>query len=410
MTEIPTLQAIDQASERLKSVVTPIPLQRSQRLSEQYNAEIYLKREDLQTVRSYKIRGAFNLLATLENHERGVVCASAGNHAQGVALSCHLLGIKGHIFMPQNAPRQKVNRVRALGREAIDLVLVGDTFDAANEVAKAFATEHAMAFVHPFDDARVIAGQGTVAKEIFAELQPEMIVLPVGGGGLAAGVCLYASAQQSATQVIGVEPEGAASMQMALHSGNPVTLAHIDTFVDGAAVRRVGDLPFRICRDLLFDVITVPKGKICVEMLALYQNDGIIAEPAGALSIAALDSLDVQGKTVVCVISGGNNDITRYADIQEQSLIYQGLKHYFIINFPQRPGALRQFLDDALGAGDDITLFEYMKKGNREFGPALVGIELGAKEGLSGLLERMEAIGLGFETIEAGSEIYRFLL
>lgn len=411
-----TAHTIAEAYERVRSIVTRTPLQHNLRLSEQFGAEIYLKREDLQVVRSYKLRGAYNLMASLSPSERarGIVCASAGNHAQGVAFTCSRLEIEGHIYMPQNTPRQKIQRVRNLGGRWIQIELVGDTFDATYQLAAEYARETEKVFVHPFDDPRIIAGQGTVGIEISEQLAspPDFIVAPIGGGGLTSGLAVYAAEHFPDTDLIGVEPAHAACMLAAIQAGHPVTLPQIDTFVDGAAVKTAGQHTFAICQRLLREIVPVEEGKICTEMIALYQSEGIIAEPAGALSIAALSFLGdrLRGKKVVCILSGGNNDITRYPEIIERSLIDQGLKHYFLIEFSQRPGALRRYLDDALGPNDDITLFEYIKKSNREYGPALVGIELARKEDLAPLLARMDGIGLRYETISSESALFRFVL
>ena len=411
-----TVQEIEAAHRRLQTVVKRTPLQFNPRLSEQFGADIYLKREDQQSVRSYKLRGAYNLMSTLGAEERtqGVVCASAGNHAQGVAFTCHRLEIAGHIFMPQNAPRQKVRRVRSLGGDWIQVELVGDTFDATYALAAEYARKTGRVFVHPFDDPRIIAGQGTVGVELAEQLTPpaDFLLVPVGGGGLISGLAIYGAEHFPRTQVIGVEPAGAACMQAALQAGEPVTLPQIDTFVDGAAVRTAGQLNFRICQRLIREMLPVPEGKVCTEMIDLYQHEGIITEPAGALSIAALSLLGprMRGKRVVCVVSGGNNDLTRYPEIIERGLIHQGLKHYFLIEFSQRPGSLRRYLDEALGADDDITLFEYIKKSNREYGPALVGVELTRQEDLAPLLARMDRIGLRYEVIGADSALFRFVL
>jgi threonine dehydratase len=411
----PSLRSIEEAAVRLKDVVKKTPLEYSERLSKKFGAKIYLKREDLQAVRSYKIRGAFNRLSLLTKTEkmRGTVCASAGNHAQGVASSCAKLKIKATIFMPKNTPRQKIDRVNHFGGRWITLSLVGDTYDESCAAAKRFSTRGKKIFIHPFDDPSVIAGQGTVALEIFSQLtgRPDLLIVPIGGGGLASGTCIYAEAVSPRTEVIGVEPRGAASMRAALEAGRVVDLPTLDNFVDGAAVRTVGKLAFDLVKKKIRQVELVSEGQVCQEMIALYQNDGIIAEPAGALSIAALENLkrQIKGKTIVCVISGGNNDISRYPEVIERSLIFQGLKHYFIVNFSQRPGALRKFINLALGPTDDITLFEYTKKNNRETGPALVGIELRKKEDLSPLLKRLEGIGMDYELLRGDSVLSRLL-
>lgn len=411
-----SVHEIQQAYERLQGIVAHTPLQHNGRLSDQFGAEVFLKREDLQIVRSYKIRGAYNLISSLspEERTRGVVCASAGNHAQGVALTCQQLEIEGHIYMPQNTPRQKIQRVRTLGGKWIHIELVGDTFDTTYRLAAEYAHGTKKVFVHPFDDPRIIAGQGTVGVELSKDLEsaPDFLVVPIGGGGLASGLAVYAEHYFPEAQVIGAEPVGASCMLAALKAGHPVTLPKVDTFVDGAAVKTAGHYCFEICKQLVREILPVPEGKVCTEMIDLYQSEGIIAEPAGVLSIAALSLLGerLRGKKVVCILSGGNNDISRYAEIIERSLIDQGLKHYFLIEFSQRPGALRRYLDEALGANDDITLFEYMKKSNREYGPALVGIELTRKEDYASLLERMDHIGLRYEAITSDSALFRFVL
>lgn len=399
------------------------PLELSERLSAEFGARIYLKREDLQNVRSYKIRGAFNRMSRLSEAERarGVVCASAGNHAQGMAQGCRLMGVPGWVFMPQNTPRQKVARVRALGGDSVQIELGGDTFDDAKRASETFAQANGLTLIPPFDDPAVIAGQGTVAVEVTQQLQEAgettapLVVAGVGGGGLLAGMATYLQTALPQARFVGVEPEGAASLQAAFDADRTVTLPTIDTFVDGAAVRCVGENNFALLRPLYpnyLTVQTVPEGQVCTSMIALYQNDGIIAEPAGALTIAALPSLreQIQNRLVVCIISGGNNDISRYPEVIERSLVHQGLKHYFLIEFSQRAGALRQYLDEALSPTDDITLFEYVKKNNREFGPALVGIELSTRADLAPLLARMDAIGLRYQRVEQNSPLYRFLV
>jgi threonine dehydratase len=411
-----TLNDVEQARARLNQVAECTPLQRNVRLSEQYHAEIYLKREDLQVVRSYKLRGAYNLMATLseQERERGIVCASAGNHAQGVAFTCRLLGIRGHIFMPQNTPKQKIERVRMHGGSTIEITLTGDTFDATYTEAIEYAKQHNAVFVPPFDHPAVIAGQGAVGLEILEQLGrvPDVTVCPIGGGGLISGIATVWEARCPEASLVGVEPASAACMLAAMHAGRPVALEKIDTFVDGAAVKKAGALNYEICARVRPQLLAVAEGTVCTEMIAMYQNDGIIAEPAGALSVAALPQLaeKIAGATVVCVVSGGNNDISRYPEILERSLIDQGLKHYFLIEFSQRAGALRRYLDEALGPNDDITLFEYIKKSNREFGPALVGVELSSRADLEPLLRRMESQGLQYEIISHDSALFRFVL
>lgn len=409
-----TAADVDDAADRIESVVRRTPLQRNARLSAQYGLDVYLKREDLQVVRSYKIRGAYNLIAQLDASERaaGVTCASAGNHAQGVALSCRSLGITGQIFLPRNTPRQKRDRIRVLGGAYVSLNLVGNTYDQAATAATEYAQDTGATLVPPFDDARTVAGQGTVAKEIAAQMvrQPDYVVVPVGGGGLIAGMAAWSSTRLSGTKLVGVEPAGAPSMQAAIAAGTPVLVSDIDPFVDGAAVGQVGAVPFEIISSLAIGASSVPEGAICSHMLAMYQNEGIITEPAGALSVAALDYLELdEGSTVVCIISGGNNDVSRYSEILERSLVHEGLKHYFLVNFSQEPGALRQLLDTVLGPEDDITLFEYVKRNNREVGPALVGIELGAAETFDAFMERARAAPFEIERLEPGSPAYSYL-
>ena len=407
---------VDEAREALRGVVKETPLQFNRGLSKKFGAKIYLKREDLQVVRSYKLRGAYNRMRLLSAAEkkRGIVCASAGNHAQGVAFSCAELKVNGPIFMPRNTPRQKIERVRALGGSYATIELSGDTFDEAYTQACAMAQKEKMTFVHPFNDPVVIAGQGTVGAEILEQHteHTDYVLVPIGGGGMCSGLGSYIKAKSPKTEIIGVEPAGAPAMDAALKAGKVVTLEKLDTFVDGAAVRTVGDLTYRLCKKDLSKLLLVPEGKVCETMIQLYQRDGIVAEPAGALSVAALDELGpkLKGKTVVCILSGGNNDISRYPEIIERSLVYQGLKHYFMVNFSQRPGALKSYLNEALGPGDDITLFEYTKKNNRENGPALIGIELTKKEDLKPLLARMDKLGMSYELLATDSPIFRFLI
>ncbi|WP_374949073.1 threonine ammonia-lyase IlvA [Mucilaginibacter sp.] len=393
----------DAAYQRLKDVVRHTPLEYNDGLSAKYECEIYLKREDLQIVRSYKLRGAYNMIAQLSDEQlsKGVVCASAGNHAQGVAYSCKKRGIKGVIFMPEITPKQKVKQTEMFGNGNVELVLTGDTFDDCLREALIYTEKHGMAFIPPFDDLRVIEGQGTVGIEILQDLPDiEVIIMPIGGGGLAAGTGTYLKQHLPGIKLIGVEPEGAPSMLTAINNGDNTALSHIDRFVDGAAVKRVGDKTFAICREILDDMLTVPEGKVCTTILKLYNEDAIVVEPAGALSVTALDAVkdQIKGKKVVCVISGGNNDIDRMQEIKEKSLLYEGLKHYFIVRFPQRPGALKLFVNNVLSPGDDITRFEFIKKNSKENGPALVGIELKNAEDYPSLLQRMEEHR--FEVIE----------
>lgn len=408
---------IEQAAEKLSAVVQSTPLIRSETLSERYECNVYLKREDMQQVRSYKIRGAYNKMASIERShlEQGVVCASAGNHAQGVALSCRLMKVPGTIYMPNTTPNQKVKKVRFFGRDYVTIHLIGDNFDDAYRVAMEDATRNNRIFIHPFDDLHVIAGQGTVGLEILdaaRDFHIDYAFLPVGGGGLASGVGSIFKHHSPNTRIIGLEPEGAPSMYESFRQGHLVSLDHIDPFVDGAAVKQPGKLTYEICKEVLDDIHLIPEGKVCTTILQMYNEEAIIVEPAGALSVSALDfyKKQIKGKNVVCIISGGNNDITRTEEIKEKSLIYEGLKHYFIINFPQRAGALREFLNNVLGPHDDIAFFEYVKKTSRESGPAIVGIELQNVEDYDGLINRMKEFNMDFQNLNEDSTLFELLI
>ncbi len=419
MIEIETLkhQDIDVsgAAKRLANIVQRTPLQLNANLSRKHQCQVFLKREDLQVVRSYKIRGAYNLISTLpaENLSNGVVCASAGNHAQGVAYSCRALNIRGVIFMPTSTPRQKIVQTRMFGGQNIDVVLTGDTYDDCAQAAIQYAQERGMSFVHPFDDLKIIEGQGTVGFEIWEDLKDiDYLIVPIGGGGLAAGVGTFIKSVSPNTQIIGVEPEGAPSMKEAFEAGHPVELRTMDRFVDGAAVKRVGDITYRICREVLDEVLLVPEGKICSSILKMYNKEAIVVEPAGALSIAALYFLGdrIKGKNVVCIVSGSNNDIDRMQEIKERSLQYEGFRHYFLINFPQRPGALKEFVNQVLGPDDDITRFEYIKKNMKEYGPALVGVELTNREDYPSLIRRMEERGINYTALNKNDTLFGYLV
>jgi threonine dehydratase len=404
-----------QAASRLKDVVNRTPLQFNHNLSRKHKCNVFLKREDLQVVRSYKLRGAYNMMSTLpkEQLQKGVVCASAGNHAQGFAYSCKKLNTKGVVFMPIITPKQKVNQTKMFGEEYVEVKLVGDTFDDCAVAAKIFTEKNGMTFIPPFDDRRIIEGQGTVAVEILEDKADiDYLFVPVGGGGLTSGVGTYFKTYSPKTKIIGLEPEGAPAMFEAMKAGHPVTLESIDRFVDGAAVKRVGDLTFSICKDVLDDMHLVPEGKACSTILQLYNEDAIVVEPAGALSIAALDDYadEIKGKNVVCVVSGSNNDIDRMPEIKERSLQYEGLKHYFLVNFAQRPGALKEFVNHVLGPHDDITRFEYMQKTNKESGPALIGIELKYKKDYGHLMEKMRSHHIDFSEINKDDKMFGYLV
>ncbi len=404
-----------EAAKRLQGIVNRTPLQLNANLSRKYNCNVYLKREDLQVVRSYKLRGAYNMMKSLPTEilSAGVVCASAGNHAQGFAYSCKKLGVKGVVFMPIITPKQKVNQTRMFGDSNIEIKLIGDTFDDCAIAAKQFTEENNMTFIPPFDDHRIIEGQATVAVEILEDLSEiDYVFIPVGGGGLAAGVGSYFKIFSPQTKIVGLEPEGAPSMLAALNAGHPVTLDQIERFVDGAAVKRIGDLTYSICKEVLDDMKLVPEGKICTTILKLYNEDAIVAEPAGAMSIAALDDFagQIKGKNIVCIVSGSNNDIDRMQEIKERSLQYEGLKHYFLISFAQRPGALKEFVSYVLSPTDDITRFEYMQKHNKENGPALVGIELQAKKDYEALIENLDKYNIKYTELNKNDTLFGYLV
>jgi threonine dehydratase len=403
------------AALRLKKIVNRTPLQFSHSLSKKYQCNVYLKREDLQVVRSYKLRGAYNMMSSLpkEQLQKGVVCASAGNHAQGFAYSCKKLNSKGVVFMPVITPNQKIKQTKMFGEDFVEVKLVGDTFDDCAVAAKKYTEENGMTFIPPFDDYKIIEGQGTVGVEILEDQSDiDFLFIPVGGGGLSAGVGSYFKTYSPKTKIVGLEPEGAPAMFEALKNGYPVTLDSIDRFVDGAAVKRVGDLTFSICKEVLDDMHLVPEGKVCSTILKLYNEDAIVVEPAGALSIAALDDYadEIKGKNVVCIVSGSNNDIDRMQEIKERSLQYEGLKHYFLINFAQRPGALKEFVNNVLGPTDDITRFEYMQKNNKEAGPALVGVELLSRDDYDRLLQNMNKYQINYTELSKDNTLFSYLV
>ena len=411
-----SLQHVQEAKSKLEGVAYKTPLMKSLNLSDRFASKILLKREDLQVVRSYKLRGAYNKMCNLseEQKQNGVVCASAGNHAQGVAYSCMLLGIQGTIYMPSTTPKQKIRQVELFGKSKVKIVLAGDTFDDAYQEAVIYGKANNLTFIHPFDDPMVIAGQGTVALEILADAEEpiDYLFVPIGGGGLAAGVCTVFKELSPKTIIIGVEPEGAPSMKTSIEKGIVTTLDHIDKFVDGAAVKRAGDLNFEICKDVLNQVMTIPEGKVCTTILSLYNEEAMVVEPAGALTISALDFFkeEIKGKNVVCIVSGSNNDITRTEEIKERSLVYEGLKHYFMIQFPQRPGALKAFVNDVLGPEDDITYFQFSKKNSRESGPVVVGIELKHREDFEEICKRLKDLHFTYEYLNNNPTLFGLLV
>ena len=412
----PTVEAIETASGVLEEILEPTPFKKNPNLSDIYNAEVYLKREDLQMVRSYKIRGAYNKIRTInpESVKNGIVCASAGNHAQGVAFSCSKLKIMGSIFMPVTTPKQKIEQVRMFGKEYIEIILIGDTFDAANSAAIKFAEETGKTFIPPFDDPKVIEGQGTIGREILNQSKNKLdyIFVPIGGGGLASGLGAYVKQISPETKIIGVEPGGAPCMKAAIENGAPVKLEHIDKFVDGAAVQLAGKLTYEVCRQVLDDIVVVPEGAVCTTIIHMYNKSAIVVEPAGALSVAALKFYKdkIKGKKVACVVSGSNNDITRMEEIREKSLLHEGLKHYFIVNFPQKSGAILNFIRDVIGPTDDLVHIQYIRKTNKNFGPALIGIELAAKEDFVPFMERLNAHGISYEYINENNQLFEILI
>lgn len=414
-----TEEDVEKAYEVLKSVVKHTPLEYDFYLSEKYHCNVYLKREDLQRVRSFKLRGAFYAISRLsaEQLAKGVVCASAGNHAQGVAYTCKRMTVPATIFMPTTTPQQKVSQVKFFGGSNVEVVLVGDTFDASATAAKEFAAAHGQTFIPPFDDPDIIAGQGSLAVEMVKDLnkaheQADYVFAGIGGGGLISGVATYLKAKSPITKIIGVEPDGAPSMTAALKQNQVVTLDKIDKFVDGAAVKEVGSLTFQHAKVLVDEVTTISEGAVCSTILDMYTKQAIVAEPAGALSVAALETYreEIKDKTVVCIVSGGNNDINRMQEIEERSLLHEGLKHYFIVNFSQRPGALKEFVNDVLGPHDDITKFEYTKKVNRGNGPVIIGVLLQDKNDYDGLLDRVAAFDPSYIPINDNQTLYTLLV
>ena len=412
----PTVEAIEKASGVLEEILTPTPFQKNNNLSDIYDAEVFLKREDLQMVRSYKIRGAYNKIRSIdpENMKNGIVCASAGNHAQGVAFSCSKLQIMGSIFMPVTTPKQKIEQVRMFGREYIEIVLTGDTFDAANSAAITYAKENNKTFIPPFDDPKVMEGQGTIGLEILKQTDAPLdyIFVPIGGGGLASGLGSYIKQMSPSTKVIGVEPAGAPCMKAAIENGGVIKLQEIDKFVDGAAVQQAGSFTYEVCKQVLDDIVIVPEGAVCTTIIHMYNKSAIVVEPAGALAVAALKQYkdQIKGKRVACIVSGSNNDITRMEEIREKSLLHEGLKHYFIVNFPQKSGAILSFIQNVIGSSADLVHIQYIKKTNKNFGPALIGIELASKDDFEPFLNRMKENGFAYEYINENNQLFEILI
>lgn len=410
-----SLRKIQDAKLALSGIIVNTPLVENQSLSKKYQARVFLKREDLQVVRSFKIRGAYYKMSQMPASEvaNGIVCASAGNHAQGVAMACAKLAIKGTIFMPTTTPKQKINRVEHFGEGLVEIILTGDTFDDSNAMALAHAEKMKMSFIHPFNDRDVIAGQGTIAIEILedATIPIDYLIVSVGGGGLISGIASYFQVLSPHTKIIAVEGLGAPSLNAALEKGEVITLDKIDGFADGIATKRVGEIALQICQETVYKNLLVAEGKMCATILELYNDEAIVVEPACACTVAALDDIqeEIKGKNVVCVLSGGNNDITRMEEIKERALIYEGKKHYFVVKFPQRAGALKEFLD-LLGPQDDISRFEYTKKTNRESGPALIGVELKDPEDFDALIARMNAANIDFQHLNKNPLLFEMLV
>ena len=412
----PAVEEIIKASKVLEEILEPTPFKKNNNLSEMYDAQIFLKREDLQMVRSYKIRGAYNKIRSIEPERlaSGIVCASAGNHAQGVAFSCNKLKIKGSIYMPTTTPRQKIDSVRMFGRDYVDIVLTGDTFDAANAAAIEYAKQSGKTFIPPFDDPKIIEGQGTIGYEILQQAkQPlDYIFVPIGGGGLASGIGSYIKRMSPSTKVIGVEPAGAPCMKTAIEKGEIVEPEHIAKFVDGATVKKAGALTYEVCKKVLDDIIIVPEGAVCTTIINMYNKNAIVVEPAGALSVAALRFYadKIRGKNIACIVSGSNNDIIRMEEIREKSLLYEGLKHYFIVNFPQKSGVILSFVRDILGPEADLVHFQYIKKTNKDFGPALIGIEVTNKACIEEITRRMNEQNFSYEYINENNKLFEILI
>ncbi|WP_201336864.1 threonine ammonia-lyase IlvA [Streptococcus suis] len=414
-----TAKNVEQAYSVLKRVVVRTPLDYSRYLSEKYGATIYLKRENEQRVRSFKIRGAYYAISQLTDDEksRGVVCASAGNHAQGVAYTCQEMQIPATIFMPITTPQQKIGQVKFFGGDYVEIRLVGDTFDESAKAAQDYTQESGKTFIDPFDDENVQAGQGTVAYEILEEAEEQtisfdQILVPIGGGGLVAGVSAYLKEHAPEIKIVDVEASGARSMKAAFDKGRPVKLDQIDKFADGIAVQKVGKSTYEVARKYVDRLIGVDEGWISGTILDLYSKLGIVAEPAGAATIAALEVVkdQIKGQTICCIISGGNNDINRMPEMEERALIYEGIKHYFVVNFPQRPGALREFVNDILGPNDDITRFEYIKRANKGTGPVLIGIALGDKTDYTQFISRLEEFDPQYINLHENDSLYKMLV
>ena len=408
---------INIAHKNINDIVLRTPLEYNTRLSNIYNCDVFLKREDLQKVRSFKIRGAYNKINNLNNEQKinGVVCASAGNHAQGVAYICREKDIIGDIFLPNSTPIQKINRIKYFSNNKTKIHITGNNFDETLKRSLEFCEKNNKSFIHPYDNIETIIGQATIGKEIYEQLNysmPDVIISGIGGGGLISGIITVFKELSPKTKIIGVEAEGAPAMSKSLKDGKIIKLDSIDNFVDGVSIKKIGKIPFDICKNYLDEILLVPEGKICQTILDLYNKDGIVVEPAGAIGISALELNNKMfiDKNVGVLICGGNNDFTRMAEIRERALFYSNLKHYFIVKFPQRAGALKEFVNNVLGKNDDITFFEYVKKNNRENGTAIVGIELKFSKDLNDLVKKMKENGFFGEYLNEKPETLRFLI
>ena len=405
------------AEAAIRDIFAPTPLQRNDHLSQRFDADIWLKREDLSPVRSYKIRGAFNAMRKVLAQtpgQKSFVCASAGNHAQGVAYVCRHFGVNGVIYMPVTTPQQKIDKTRMFGNGSVEIRLVGDYFDDTLASAQAYCAEAGAHFLAPFDDDDVIEGQASVAVEAIEQLgrAPDMMVLPVGGGGLSSGILSYLKDTAPQTAIRLVEPQGGASLYAAVTEGRRVTLDKVDNFVDGAAVAQIGDRNFHILQGVKrTDILTAPEDRICVTMIEMLNVEGIVLEPAGALSVDVLSDLadQIKGKTVVCVTSGGNFDFERLPEVKERAQRYSGVKKYLILRLPQRPGALKDFLS-ILGPDDDIARFEYLKKSARNFGSVLIGIETRKSENFDRLFAALESQGFAYRDITNDQTLAEFVI
>jgi len=410
------LKGVRNASEILQGISTLTPLVINERLSNDLNCKIYLKREDLQQVRSFKIRGAFNKIKSIDSaylNNKTLVCASAGNHAQGFAYSCNKLKIYGKVYMPVTTPKQKIERVKIFGGEYVEIILIGDNFDDAQYEAQKQNTDKDL-FIHAFDDIKVIEGQGTIGLEILDQVDKHLdyLIVPIGGGGLISGIITVFNELSPRTKIIGVEAGGAPAMSKSIKEGKIIELDSIDNFVDGVSIKKIGKIPFEICKNYLDEIFLVPEGKICQTILDLYNKDGIVVEPAGAIGISALElnSEMFMNKNVGVLICGGNNDFSRMAEIRERALFYSNLKHYFIVKFPQRAGALKEFVNNVVGINDDITFFEYAKKNNKENGTAIVGIELKFSKDFDDLIKKMKENGFFGEYLNDNPELLSFII